>query len=114
MRHALTFDCDARIVIGGRTKEYTGYAPGIIEELLLSFMAGKKVLLSTALGGACEAAVNLDSRPAIEIRNDAEHPMAWHAVQTVQNYATKRQLAHITSNLHTEAILPTLAGILNE
>lgn len=44
----------ARIVLGGRIAGYSGFVPGIVEEVLLSLEAGKPLFLLGGFGGAAE------------------------------------------------------------
>jgi hypothetical protein len=64
MRVAMTEACDARIILGGKLKGYTGFAPGILEEAALALAARKPVLISSGLGGAAKAALERKSKEA--------------------------------------------------
>lgn len=59
MREQITADTDARIFIGGQTKNYKGKYPGIIEEALLAMQDNKPVYLVGAFGGASKEIVDL-------------------------------------------------------
>ena len=64
MRAAMTEACDARIILGGKLRGYTGFAPGILEEAALALAARKPVLISSGLGGAAKAALERKSKEA--------------------------------------------------
>lgn len=57
LRLRLTKECDARICIGGKLSNYMGFAPGVVEEALLSAQRenGNAVLVSGLMGGAAKA-----------------------------------------------------------
>lgn len=65
MRVAMTEACDARIILGGKLKGYTGFAPGILEEAALALAARKPVLISSGLGGAAKAALEREAQEAL-------------------------------------------------
>jgi hypothetical protein len=52
MRDIMTKKNDARIVLGGKTTDYKGKYPGIVEESYLSIKAGRPTFLLGAFGGA--------------------------------------------------------------
>jgi hypothetical protein len=55
MRQEIVRLTDARICLGGETGKATRRLPGLIEEALLTYQAGKPLYLSSALGGAGKA-----------------------------------------------------------
>jgi hypothetical protein len=55
MRQEIVRLTDARICLGGETGKPTRRLPGLIEEALLTYQAGKPLYLSGALGGAAKA-----------------------------------------------------------
>lgn len=55
LRHELTRLCGARIAIGGKTAEFLGRYPGILEESIFALAAGQPLYLVGLLGGAVEA-----------------------------------------------------------
>lgn len=52
MREQITEDMDIKVVFGGKTDNFAGFIPGIIEEVYLAMKAGKPVLLLAGFGGA--------------------------------------------------------------
>lgn len=58
MRHKMISNSDARIFIGGKTNNYLGKMPGIIEEALIAFQLKKPVYLVGGLGGAAKEIIN--------------------------------------------------------
>jgi hypothetical protein len=51
MRTVMEGECDARIFIGGRNKEFKGKMPGILEELMIALNCKHPVYLIGAFGG---------------------------------------------------------------
>lgn len=54
MRMFMAADEDARVILGGKTRDYAGHFPGIAEEALYSLAAGNPVIALTAFGGCAE------------------------------------------------------------
>lgn len=71
MRKIMANESDARIILGGRQKNFTGYYPGIVEETFHSLNAGKAVYLLGGFGGATKSIINIitGSRPS-QLTND--------------------------------------------
>jgi SLOG cluster2 len=66
LRRYLTAQCSARLVVGGRRRDYSGRMPGIVEETLLALEAGQPVFLAAGMGGATlDIAARLDPRCAV-------------------------------------------------
>lgn len=59
MRIQMATDCNARIVLGGRQKGFTGYFPGIVEEAYHSLKANKPIYLLGGYGGAAKSIVDV-------------------------------------------------------
>lgn len=59
MRIIMAKNSDARILIGGRQKGYSGYIPGIIEEAFHSLQAGKGIFLLGGFGGATKSLIQV-------------------------------------------------------
>ncbi|WP_448204978.1 TIR domain-containing protein [Azospirillum sp. sgz302134] len=59
MRERMTADTDARVVLGGKLRSFTGRYPGIVEEVLLSLQARKPVFILGGFGGAAQAVAEL-------------------------------------------------------
>ena len=58
MRIIMANESDARIVLGGKQKNYAGYFPGIVEETFHSLNAGKAVYLLGGFGGATKSVID--------------------------------------------------------
>jgi len=71
MRLQMAKVCDARIVVGGKQNDFTGYFPGIVEEALYSLKVGKPVYLLGGFGGATKSIIEMISgnRP-IQMTNE--------------------------------------------
>ncbi|MBQ0958168.1 hypothetical protein KAK06_04295 [Ideonella sp. 4Y11] len=66
LRCYLATQCSARLVVGGRRRDYSGRMPGIVEETLLALQAGQPVFLAAGMGGATlDIAARLDPRCAV-------------------------------------------------
>lgn len=59
MREDMALDCDARIFIGGRSKEFKGKCPGVLEELLISLEKKQPIYLVGAFGGITKDATDI-------------------------------------------------------
>lgn len=71
MRIKMADESDARIVLGGIQKKFTGYFPGIVEETFHSLKAGRAVYLLGGFGGATKSIIEVISgnKPK-ELTND--------------------------------------------
>jgi hypothetical protein len=71
MRERMANESEARIVLGGKQKNFTGYFPGIIEETFHSLKAGKAVYLLGGFGGATRSIIDtiLGGNP-VQLTND--------------------------------------------
>ena len=58
MRLFMAADEDARVVLGGKTRNYAGHFPGIAEESLYSLLAGNRVVGLRSFGGCAEDVVD--------------------------------------------------------
>ena len=54
LRTEINNECDARIVIGGKTKDYSGKMPGVIEETLIAYNTKKPLFILGSYGGAAK------------------------------------------------------------
>jgi hypothetical protein len=67
----------ARIVLGGRLSDFSGFAPGLFEEALLTLEARKPLYLLGGFGGAAEVLANaiLETKlpPELTLRWQLEH-----------------------------------------
>ncbi|MCK9613622.1 MAG: hypothetical protein M0R16_12130 [Bacteroidales bacterium] len=61
MRIQMAKESNARIVLGGRQKGYTGYFPGIVEETFHALNAGNAVYLLGGFGGATKSIIDIIS-----------------------------------------------------
>jgi hypothetical protein len=59
MRIRMTSDSNARILLGGKQKNYLGYIPGIIEEAYQTLSAKKPIFLLGGFGGATKSLIKL-------------------------------------------------------
>jgi hypothetical protein len=110
MRHLMSLDCDARIVIGGQIARYQGFGPGIIEELFLALCFQTPVLLSTALGGASAAVINPDL-PETRMLMDRSMPRLYLSV--IHQHMEEPDAVQVTDELHGETLLPLLASLVS-
>lgn len=71
MRVKMANESDARIVLGGKQKNYAGYFPGIVEETIHSLNAEKAIYLVGGFGGATKSIIEtiLGGKPA-QFTND--------------------------------------------
>jgi hypothetical protein len=74
MRVRMANESDARIVLGGKQKNYAGYFPGIVEETFYSLNAGKAVYLLGGFGGATKSIINtiIGGKP-VQLTNDFQY-----------------------------------------
>src|SRR5271165_550150 len=105
MRFTLTQQCDTRLVIGGRTRNYQGLAPGIIEEAWWTIILGKKLVVCSGMGGAACAIIAPDSPQAQEVMREDSHPLARAYLNDLYSTAPS-----VVSELSVEAILINLVG----
>jgi len=59
MREKITSESNARILIGGRQKEYVGYMPGVYEEALYSIRLKQPIYLIGGFGGVTKSIISL-------------------------------------------------------
>lgn len=57
MRTHVTAETDARVLVGGKLRDFQGAMPGIVEEALCSVAAGQPLYVSAGFGGAAAAVV---------------------------------------------------------
>lgn len=71
MRIQMANDSDARIVVGGRQKNFSGYFLGIVEETYHSLNSGKAVYLLGGFGGATKSIIEIISgKKPYQLTND--------------------------------------------
>lgn len=74
MREQMAKDCNARVLVGGKTSNYLGYIPGIIEEALYTLLENKPVYLVGGFGGATEKLIKLIKGENVnELSNDFQY-----------------------------------------
>ena len=59
MREKMAIDCNARIIVGGKTTGYLGFMPGIIEEALYTLINSKPLFIIGGFGGASQSLAKL-------------------------------------------------------
>lgn len=59
MRVIMANESDARILLGGKLKNYLGYFPGIIEEAFQTMQANKPIYLLGGFGGAAKSLIKV-------------------------------------------------------
>ena len=74
MRIQMAKDCTARILIGGKTTNYLGYIPGVIEEALYTLIENKPLFLIGGFGGATQKLIRLINGEEVEeLTNDFQY-----------------------------------------
>ena len=74
MRIQMAKDCSARILVGGKTTNYLGYVPGVIEEALYTLKESKPLFLIGGFGGATEKLIRLIKGNVVEeLTNDFQY-----------------------------------------
>jgi SLOG cluster2 len=100
MRFKLAQKCDTRLVIGGKTHGYQGFAPGVIEEAWWTIFSGKKLVVCSGMGGAARAIVDSQAQ---KVMGDDSHPLAQAYLNDLHSTAFSQ-----VSDLSVEAILMNL------
>lgn len=117
LRHVLTDESDARIVLGGRVSGFMGRMPGIAEEALCSLGAGKPLYLLGGFGGcARDIAEDLDLIARRSSRID-QWPGREHFVgldqSALRNGLNDDENATLARTVHVdEAVALILRGLL--
>lgn len=74
MRVQMAKDCTARILVGGKSTNYLGYIPGIIEEALYTLRQSKPLFLVGGFGGATQKLIRLIKGEHVEeLTNDFQY-----------------------------------------
>lgn len=74
MRIQMAKDCSARILVGGKSTNYLGYIPGVIEEALYTLKENKPLFLVGGFGGATEKLIRLIKGNFVEeLTNDFQY-----------------------------------------
>jgi hypothetical protein len=112
----------ARIVLGGKTKDFSGFLPGIFEEALLTLESGRPLYILGGFGGAGESLANFllnKAAPELEV---SWQESASPRVKTLRTLSDSRPLpngirstADSLSALRERLVLarPALAATLN-
>lgn len=129
MRCEIARDVDALVAVGGRTSGFTGWRPGIAEEIAAAVAAGKPVYLVGGLGGvagwyakAAFRGCDIPNAPApvelgVETNGVLALPSAWEVVRDLQarmlrNGLTKAENAHLAQTLDADEIVAlVLSGL---
>lgn len=89
MRHQMVKDSDARIVLGGIHKNFTGYYPGILEETLYSLQANQPLFLIGGFGGVAKSIIELISgKEVFQISNEFQYDTDF--LKQFRDYASPR------------------------
>ena len=109
MRYYIGQRSDIRILVGGKTLDYQGLAPGIIEEAWWQVVFGKPLIVCGGMGGASGALMEPDSAQAFDIQNDNSHPIARAYLEDIHSLAAsdRSRIARL-SDLRVDAILAAL------
>lgn len=71
MRVKMANASDARIILGGKQKNFAGYFPGILEETIHSLKAGKAIYLLGGFGGATKSIIEtISGGKPLQLTND--------------------------------------------
>ena len=129
MRCEIARDMDALVVVGGRTSGFTGWRPGIAEEIAAASAAGKPVYLVGGFGGvagwyaqAAFRGCKIPSAPppsglGVETNGELALPSAREVVRTLQvrmwrNGLTNAENAHLAQTMDADEIVAlVLSGL---
>ncbi len=110
MRHFTARRSDVRIVLGGKTADYQGLAPGIVEEAWWQLLFGKRLIVCTGMCGAASALLDPESRPAGNILADKDHPLAGPCLRDIfSRDSSVDALVSLEHSLQVDAILSAMA-----
>lgn len=74
MRIKMAKDCSARVIVGGKTTNYLGYIPGVLEEALYTLLENKPIYLVGGFGGISTKLIKLIKGEDVkEISNDFQY-----------------------------------------
>ena len=129
LRWEIACDVDALVAVGGRTSGYTGWRPGIAEEIAAAVKAGKPIYLVGGFGGAASwyasAAYLEDEIPnapvapglGAETNGELALPNVDEVVRalrggTSRNGLTKAENAHLAQTVNDDEIVAlVLSGL---
>lgn len=98
MRIHMAKDSNARIVLGGRQKGYTGYFPGIVEETYHALNAGNAVYLIGGFGGATKSIIDIISGSIpLQMTNEFQFDTAF--LNDCRKYASVKSPVPLDYNL---------------
>lgn len=120
MRKKMTVESDARIVLGGRYKDFIGYFPGIVEEVYHSLNQGKATYLLGGFGGATKSIIEIISgQKSPRLTNDYQFDTQF--LRDFKNYASGRSEVILNYDFvfdffkrHSVDSISNLNGLTNE
>ena len=108
MRHRVTEETQARIVLGGAVEKYRGRMPGIAEETLIAINAGQPVYLIGGFGG-CTRDICVDMRFIEPERSARQWAMRdWFApkkMEDLHNGLTLEENRRLACSAHTDELV---------
>jgi hypothetical protein len=116
MRRAMSSMIDARIVLGGRTKDFRGRLPGIAEEALLQIESGSPLFVLGGFGGCSFDIVEAMRLGQIKTR-DADwkgiEAFRWFGPNDLKNGLTPEENLSLANTVHVDqAVALILRGLL--
>jgi hypothetical protein len=66
MREKITEEMDIKIAVGGKISGFTGFYPGVLEEIYLALKAKKKVILIQSFGGIVDKIIDFTNGKEVE------------------------------------------------
>ena len=97
MRIQMANDSDARIVLGGIQKNFTGYYPGIVEETFHSLKADKPVYLLGGFGGAAKSIIEIISgQKPYQLTNEFQFDTEF--LKGFKKYASEKSVIELDYN----------------
>jgi hypothetical protein len=66
MREKITKEMDIKIAVGGKISGFTGFYPGVLEEIYLALKAKKKVILIESFGGIVDKIIDFINGKEVE------------------------------------------------
>lgn len=89
MRLIMAKESDARILVGGKQRNYLGFIPGIVEEAYQSIIAGKPLYIIGGFGGAARSlSLAVEGQHPAELTDDFHFDSAF--LQEFKSYCSGR------------------------